>query len=358
MGMVSDIISTFAAGAVRLSGHDYSIAGIAGLGFIVWGHHMFSPAWTRAWAPFHDRDHHDRLPSAVKFLTGWARPIAAICSSRRDAVRALVRALFIIGGSPASSWRRRRWTSTSTTPISSSAHIHYVLFTSSLMGIFGAIYYWFPKMFARFMNEFWGKVHFFLSFTFANASSSQCTFSARQACGGASGPNRDRARKPAAHAQSGDDDQRHPLGLSQIIFVINFLFSFLGRECAERNPWHSNTLEWSAPTPPLTATSKRRRYLPRPYEYGEVPAGKRTTAADAEGDGPSRRQGISLMSVGKPMSAAIPGGQARQKTNADGLKQSGNPRSRPMAAGGVTALAPRRRVLTSRRLSLSSSAPR
>jgi cytochrome c oxidase subunit 1 len=36
------------------------------------------------------------------------------------------------------------------------AHIHYVLFTSSLFGIFGAIYFWFPKMFGRYMNDFWG----------------------------------------------------------------------------------------------------------------------------------------------------------------------------------------------------------
>ena len=48
------------------------------------------------------------------------------------------------------------------------AHIHYVLFTSSLFGIFGGIYFWFPKMFGRLMNEFWGKVHFGLTFVSAN----------------------------------------------------------------------------------------------------------------------------------------------------------------------------------------------
>src|SRR5205823_6280644 len=51
------------------------------------------------------------------------------------------------------------------------AHIHYVLFASSLFGIFGAIYYWFPKMFGRIMNDDLGKVHFFLTFIFCN-----CTF--------------------------------------------------------------------------------------------------------------------------------------------------------------------------------------
>src|SRR5256885_8996729 len=51
------------------------------------------------------------------------------------------------------------------------AHIHYVLFMSSVFGLFGAVYYWFPKMFGRMMNDSWGKVHFAITFVAAN-----CTF--------------------------------------------------------------------------------------------------------------------------------------------------------------------------------------
>src|SRR6202043_3670044 len=36
------------------------------------------------------------------------------------------------------------------------AHFHYVLFAGTAMGVMGAIYFWFPKMFGRMMNEFWG----------------------------------------------------------------------------------------------------------------------------------------------------------------------------------------------------------
>ena len=50
------------------------------------------------------------------------------------------------------------------------AHFHYVLFAGTAMGVFGAIYFWFPKMFGRMMNEFWGKVHFFLTFIFLNGT--------------------------------------------------------------------------------------------------------------------------------------------------------------------------------------------
>src|SRR5215470_4221881 len=44
------------------------------------------------------------------------------------------------------------------------AHLHYVLFASSLFGIFAGIYYWFPKMFGRMMNEPLGKIHFIGTF--------------------------------------------------------------------------------------------------------------------------------------------------------------------------------------------------
>src|SRR5213075_975701 len=44
------------------------------------------------------------------------------------------------------------------------AHIHYVLSGGTAFGVFGGIYFWFPKMFGRMMNETLGKIHFFLSF--------------------------------------------------------------------------------------------------------------------------------------------------------------------------------------------------
>ena len=37
------------------------------------------------------------------------------------------------------------------------AHFHYVLFAGTAMGVWAAIYFWFPKMFGRTMNEFWGE---------------------------------------------------------------------------------------------------------------------------------------------------------------------------------------------------------
>ncbi len=50
------------------------------------------------------------------------------------------------------------------------AHFHYVLVGAATMAIFGGIYFWYPKMFGRMMNEFWGKVHFALTFIFINGT--------------------------------------------------------------------------------------------------------------------------------------------------------------------------------------------
>ena len=50
------------------------------------------------------------------------------------------------------------------------AHFHYVLFAGTAMAVFGAIYFWYPKMFGRMMNETLGKMHFFLTFIFLNGT--------------------------------------------------------------------------------------------------------------------------------------------------------------------------------------------
>ena len=66
-------------------------------------------------------------------------------------------------------------------------HIHYVLFGGSLFGAFAGLYFWFPKMFGRMMNETWGKIHFCAHLRHVQpASSSRCTSSACAACSAAS----------------------------------------------------------------------------------------------------------------------------------------------------------------------------
>jgi cytochrome c oxidase subunit 1 len=150
--------------------------------------------------------------------------------------------------------------------------LHYVLFASSLMGIFGAIYYWFPKMFGRMMNEPLGKAHFFLTFIFLN-----CTFFPMHLVGVMG------LRRRIADITAGMlERQTLPLnqfmsvsalllGATQLIFVANFFWSLFFGPRASRNPWQSNTLEWTASSPPPHGNwgDAEPAVYRGPYEYGD-----------------------------------------------------------------------------------------
>jgi len=276
MGMVSDIIATFSRRP--LFGYRamiYSIAGIAGLGFIVWGHHMFQSGMDpRLGTGFMIATVMIALPSAIKVFN-W---LGTVWNGKIQYTSAMLFALafvslFIIGGLSGIFM--------AATPVDIFihdtyfivAHIHYVLFTSSLFGIFAAIYFWFPKMFGRMMNETWGKIHFTLTFIAAN-----CVFFPMHILGVA-GLRRRIAditatafEKPLLPLNQFITISAIILGLVQIIFVVNFLVSlFRGKVCG-RNPWNSNTLEWSAPSPPPHGNFETIPIVYRgPYEYVETP---------------------------------------------------------------------------------------
>jgi cytochrome c oxidase subunit I len=275
MGMVSDIIATFARRP--LFGYRamiYSIAGIAGLGFIVWGHHMFQSGMDpRLGTGFMIATIMIALPSAVKvfnWLGTCYRGNIQFTTSMLFALSFV--SLFIIGGLSGIFM--------AATPVDIYihdtyfivAHIHYVLFASSLMGIFGAIYFWFPKMFGRMMNEPLGKIHFALTFIFGNL-----TFFPMHLLG--TGGLRRRIPDITATVYENNLFELNQLvsisalllGASQILFAINFAYSLFRGPRAERNPWRSNTLEWTASSPPPHGNFETTPVVYRgPYEYGAI----------------------------------------------------------------------------------------
>ncbi len=256
MGFVSDIISTFSR--KPLFGYKpmvFAVAGIAGLGFIVWGHHMFQSGMNPALgATFMLSTMMIALPSAIKVFnwlgTMWGGRL--IYTSAMLNAMAFV-AMFIIGGLSGIFM--------AATPVDIHihdtyfivAHIHYVLFGGSTFGIFAAIFYWFPKMFGRLMNERLGKIHFFLTFIFFN-----CVFFPMHIVGMHGMPRRYAAYIGFQYLNNPSmlgmnqfmTYSAFALGLSQILFAGNFLYSLVAGEKAGPNPWHSNTLEWAAPSPP------------------------------------------------------------------------------------------------------------
>jgi cytochrome c oxidase subunit 1 len=272
MGMVSDIISTFSR--KPLFGYKpmyLSLAGIAGLGFIVWGHHMFQSGMDpRLGTGFMIATIMIALPSAIKVFNWLGTTWGANIQFTTAMLFALAFvSLFVIGGLSGIFM--------AATPVDIAihdtmfivAHLHYVLFASSLMGIFAAIYYWFPKMFGRMMSEPWGKVHFAITFVAGN-----CTFFPMHILGTALQPRRyfDPLSFEWLQNLAGLNQfisiSAFVLGAAQIIFLANFFYSLFGGKRVDRNPWHSNTLEWTAPSPPPHGNFETTPIVYRgPYEY-------------------------------------------------------------------------------------------
>jgi cytochrome c oxidase subunit 1 len=125
------------------------------------------------------------------------------------------------------------------------------VFGGSIFGAFAAIYFWFPKMYGRMMNEGLGKLHFWLTFIFFNG-----TFFPMHIIGVGGhmrriyNPTQYDFLKPLQHWNVFMTISAICLGTSQIIFLINFFWSMFAGKRASKNPWNANTLEWEAPTPP------------------------------------------------------------------------------------------------------------
>jgi len=272
MGMVSDIISTFSR--KPLFGYKpmvYSIAGIAGLGFIVWGHHMFMSGMN-PWLgmTFMVSTMFIALPSAIKVFNWMGTVWGGQVQFTTPMLFALsFVSMFIIGGLSGIFM--------AATPVDIFihdtyfivGHIHYVLMGGSAMGIFGAIYYWYPKMFGRMMNESLGKLHFLITFVAFN-----CTFYTMHILGAAGFPRR--LADPYHYAAF---EHLQPInqfmtvaalvmGAAQIIFAGNFIFSLFAGKKVGRNPWRANSLEWSAPSPPGHGNFDFQPVVYRgPYEF-------------------------------------------------------------------------------------------
>lgn len=133
-------------------------------------------------------------------------------------------------------------------------HFHYVVAPGTIFAIFAGIYYWYPKITGRAMNEMLGKIHFWLSLIFINGIffpmfiQGLAGISRRLYDGGAS----------YAHAQEYlylnevMSISAWLLAVAQIPFIINFFISWKSGQKAGDNHWDATTLEWSATTsPPL-----------------------------------------------------------------------------------------------------------
>jgi cytochrome c oxidase subunit 1 len=254
MGIVSDVMAVFARKPIfGYRSMAYAMCGIAGLGWIVWGHHMFQSGMNPyLGTTFMISTMVIAVPSAIKTFnwlgTLWRGQIH-FTTPMLNALAFV--AMFAIGGLSGIFM--------ASTPVDIFihdtyfivGHIHYVLFGGSLFGAFAGLYFWFPKMFGRKMNETWGKVHFWLTFIFFNG-----VMFPMHILGMRGMQRRIYDYTQYTHLQGLQplnifmSFSAFALGISQIILIANFFWSLKFGERAGDNPWKSNTLEWQTSSPP------------------------------------------------------------------------------------------------------------
>jgi cytochrome c oxidase subunit 1 len=133
------------------------------------------------------------------------------------------------------------------------AHFHYTFVPIAIIGTYAGITFWFPKMFGRMMNETWGKIHFWITIVAFN-----CIFIPLFVTGAAGDHRRiynymnfpDSALPWLQNLRVFATLALVVMLLAQFIFLVNFFWSMFRGEKAEKNPWRSNTLEWTTESPP------------------------------------------------------------------------------------------------------------
>jgi len=249
MGIVSEVIPTFSR--KPLFGYKafvFATAGIGALGFSVWAHHMFTTG--SVYLPFFSlMTFLIAVPTGVKMFN-W---VATLFRGKIRFTTAMLFAvgflsLFLIGGINGAFL--------AAVPVDYQvhatyfivAHIHYVLFGGSIMGIFAGLYYWWPKMFGRKLNEGLGKIHFVGIFIGMNL-----TFFPMHLLGISGMPRR--IADYSATAGWNDLNLLATIGgftiaAAMLPFLWNIFVTLRGGEPAGDDPWEGNTLEWATSSPP------------------------------------------------------------------------------------------------------------
>ncbi len=287
MGMASDVLATFSRKPIfGYKAMVVSMASIMGLGFIVWGHHMFLSGMNpRLGMAFMVSTVFIALPSGVKCFnwlgTLWGGAIR-LKGPMLYAVSFV--SMFIIGGLSGIFM--------ASTPVDVYihdtyyiiAHFHYVVFGATIFAVYAGLTFWFPKVFGRMMNDKLSKIHWFLSFLFFNLAFFPMHFI------GEAGHMRRLASSTGyeflnVYAPMNEfiTLMAFALGVSQIIFMWNFIHSMFWGEKAPDNPWEGNTLEWTIKNPvPMHNFDVIPTVYRGPYEYNSPEAGEKGWIAQNE----------------------------------------------------------------------------
>jgi cytochrome c oxidase subunit 1 len=251
MGIASEVLPTFS----RKPLFGYPVIVVSGIiigfmGWTVWSHHMFTVGLGAvANSAFAISTMLIAIPTGVKIFNWIATLWNGSIDLRTPMLFSLAFiALFIVGGlsgvthaaSPSDAQQQDTYYIV--------AHLHYVLFGGSMFAIFSGVYYWFPKMTGKFLNERLGKLHFWFLFVGMNV-----TFAPMHWVGLDGMPRR-------VYTYSSDMGWdfwnfistmgAFVIAIAIILFIVNVYFSLRRGEISPSDPWDGRTLEWSIPSPP------------------------------------------------------------------------------------------------------------
>jgi cytochrome c oxidase subunit 1 len=254
MGVTSQLLATFSRKPIfGYRAMVLAISAIGGLGFLVWGHHMFisgmSPYSAMAFSVLTLAI---GVPSAIKTFN-W---IGTLWGGRIRFTSPMLYAigfvsLFVSGGLSGIFLGQPSLDLYLHDTYFVVAHFHLVMGVAAIFGMFAGTVYWFPKMFGRMMSEGLGKLHFWITFLGVYA-----VFMPMHYIGIGGHPRR--------YADTTGVDFLAPLQAShefisiaaiitiaaQLVFVVNVFWSMFRGKKASENPWEATTLEWTVPSPP------------------------------------------------------------------------------------------------------------
>jgi cytochrome c oxidase subunit 1 len=267
MACVSELIATFSRRAIF---GQFAIAmsslGLALLGFLVWGHHMFTAGMSEfSTMMFSALTFLVAIPSGVKVFNWTATLYKGSIYLTTGMLYALSFIfLFTIGGLTGLFLGVLSVDIHLHDTYFVVAHFHYVMMGGTVMGFLGGLFYWWPKMTGKMHSEKWAKIGWAFVFVGFNV-----TFISQFIMGSRGMPRRYYDYLPQFEPfHRASTIGSWILGTGLFISGAVLLHAIFAGKKAPKNPWGSAALEWQTESPPVLANFKETPVITRgPYDY-------------------------------------------------------------------------------------------